>query len=74
MTIKTLQLSEVGMSNQVNLCDSCCYVQPTCEGNNMIFGDGVGNDNVVSCSIYEAIYNRPHPHDSESIMEMGITT
>ena len=47
--------------NEVNLCSSCCSAYPDCpEGNKVIFGDGIGNDNICACNKYEAITNR-HP-------------
>ncbi len=33
----------------VNLCDSCQQALPSCEHDKIEFGDGVGNDNVISC-------------------------
>ncbi len=55
-------VQKIGLTNHVNLCGSCCHVQPTCDSDNLIFGDGVGDDNIVACSGYEAITLR-HPKD-----------
>ena len=40
--------------NKVNLCDSCSQSYPECpsEFENLIFGDGIGNDNICACSYY----------------------
>ena len=38
-------------NNKVNLCDSCRFAYPECEGE-VIFGDGVGNDNICCCNCY----------------------
>jgi len=38
---------------KIDLCDSCANMMPTCAGLGMIFGDGVGLDNVIKCETYE---------------------
>lgn len=58
MKIATVQ--ELGMENEVHLCVSCCHAMPTCDSDNMIFGTGIGDDNVVACSSYESVEFR-HP-------------
>jgi len=47
-------MSSVCPDNQVHLCDSCSYTYPECpsEYTDMIFGNGIGNDNVCACSKY----------------------
>lgn len=44
-------------NNKVNLCDSCIHTYPDCPafGDDVVFGDGVGNDNICACSKYEHI-------------------
>ena len=41
-------------NNQVNLCDSCKYSYPDCpsEVDDVIFGNGKGNDNICACNKY----------------------
>lgn len=34
----------------MNLCDKCAKEFATCKPENVVFGNGVGNDNVVECS------------------------
>lgn len=43
--------------NKVNLCDSCKHEYPVCVAGSadVLFGDGVGDDNVCCCSCYEPI-------------------
>lgn len=41
--------------NKTNICNGCKNEIPTCKPEFLIFGDGVGNDNVVGCDIFEAI-------------------
>ena len=43
------------LNNQVNLCDSCTYTYPECpsEINDIIFGNGFGNDNICACNKYQ---------------------
>lgn len=50
--MKTMQ--EIGMENEVNLCDSCYETYPECDPLNIIFGTGQGDDNICACDIYEA--------------------
>lgn len=54
--ILTLQkLPSAQPDNKVHLCDSCRYSYPDCpsEKNDVIFGNGTGNDNICACSKYE---------------------
>lgn len=46
--------------NKVHLCDSCAYIYPDCPSKkeNVIFGDGVGNDNICCCSCYDPVWDR----------------
>lgn len=53
-------------NNEVILCDSCCCQHPDCGDNEVVFGDSVGNDNIVACNKYEAITLR-HPKDNGHI-------
>lgn len=43
------------LNNQVNLCDSCTYTYPECpsEKDDVIFGNGIGNDNICACNKYQ---------------------
>ena len=54
-------------NNKVNLCTSCCSPFPNCEAQeeDIMFGDGVGDDNICACSEYKAIADR-HPKDAGS--------
>ena len=47
-------------NNKVHLCNSCQHNYPDCsaEQNDVIFGDGIGNDNICCCAKYE-IADRP---------------
>lgn len=40
--------------NKTNICSGCKNEIPTCKPEFLIFGDGVGSDNVVGCDIFEA--------------------
>ena len=48
------------LNNKVNLCDSCEQTIPNCDAasDDMIFGDGVGYDNVCACSKYRPTKSR----------------
>jgi hypothetical protein len=36
-----------------NLCDTCAHNFAECPSSKIVFGDGVGNDNVLSCDAWE---------------------
>lgn len=42
----------LGMINNINLCGSCRKEVATCDGDNIIFGTGKGDDNIAACSMY----------------------
>ena len=48
-------LPSVQPENQVHLCDSCRHVFPECpsEEDDVIYGNGKGNDNICACNKYE---------------------
>ena len=41
--------------NKVHLCDSCKYTYPSCPSceDDVLFGNGVGNDNICACNQYK---------------------
>ena len=45
------------VGNKVNLCESCNHEYPVCMAGSadVLFGDGVGDDNVCCCSYYAPI-------------------
>lgn len=44
-------------NNKVNLCDSCRNNYPECNGD-VLFGDGVGNDNICCCNCYNPLQTK----------------
>jgi hypothetical protein len=49
-----LEPSEIElMQSQAHLCHTCKHEFPTCKNEKIIFGSGLGNDNVVYCDGYE---------------------
>ena len=58
MTERSTTVQELGMTNPVNLCESCHFQQPTCDSEDMIFGDAPGNDDVVACSCFSPVQTR----------------
>ena len=44
-------------NNKVNLCDSCQNNYPECNGD-VLFGDGVGNDNICCCNCYKPLQTK----------------
>ena len=63
--------------NQVHLCDSCRHVYPECPSgkNDVIFGNGKGNDNICACNKYDpsAQPEQSEPCDLCSNLEKGDT-
>jgi len=39
--------------SKAHLCDTCKLDYPECNGEDLEFGDGQGNDNVIACGTYE---------------------
>ena len=56
-------------NNAVHLCDSCKYTYMTCpsHGNDAVFGDGKGNDNICACNKYRPISAQPEREKGEWI-------
>ena len=40
------------MNNKINLCNTCKLCFADCKAENVEFGDGIGNDNVIKCETY----------------------
>ncbi len=53
--IKELLENQSEINNTIHLCDSCQKVYPECDSTakEVIFGTGVGNDNICACACYE---------------------
>ena len=47
-------------NNKVNLCDSCMEDIATCQttGDDFIYGDGQGYDNICCCNKYKPLVSR----------------
>mgnify|MGYP007069842269 CR=1 FL=1 len=54
--LPSAQLEHIA-NNKVHLCTSCQYTVETCcsHGNDALFGDGTGNDNICACNKYNPI-------------------
>lgn len=52
MERKTAHIRELDITNNVHLCDSCQKKFPACDGDNVIWGDGAGYNNICSCGGY----------------------
>lgn len=52
-SLPPVQLERI-IGNAINLCDSCAHNYPECpsKAEDVIFGDGKGNDNVCACNKY----------------------
>lgn len=64
------------LNNQIHLCDSCKYNYPNCpsENEDVLFGNGVGNDNICCCAKYLASADRPHGEHGEWEHTEEVTT
>lgn len=47
------ELLSIEKNTKIHLCDTCIGEFPVCNGDEMEFGDGVGNDNIINCDAYE---------------------
>jgi hypothetical protein len=61
--------AEVSIDTKINLCATCIHDIPTCNGN-PIFGDGLGNDNVIQCIEYSK--SLPQSQKTESAEETDL--
>jgi len=57
MKIVINEIDGTVVGNKVHLCDSCTHEYPVCNAGSadVLFGDGVGDDNVCCCSCYDPI-------------------
>ena len=58
MAQNSANIQDLNMENEVNLCASCRNELPECPSESIIFGTGVGYDNICACSDYEPIESR----------------
>ena len=60
--IEALPSAQPKINNQINLCDSCKYLYPACpsgkEKDDVIFGNGIGNDNICACDKYDPLQTK----------------
>ena len=57
--MKIEEIQELGMDNQIHLCDSCHEELPNCDQEkHIIFGTGLGDDNICACSSYNPVHVR----------------
>jgi len=40
-------------NRKMNLCNTCSHEFPSCSGKDIEFGEGIGNDNIISCDAYD---------------------
>jgi len=52
-----------------NLCDYCDYNIPECGAENIEFGNGFGNDNVVTCDSFSGPYPEKTVYTEEEFQE-----
>lgn len=45
-------------NTEINFCDTCEFDISTCGSYDIKFGDGKGNDNVISCGIYKSVWDK----------------
>lgn len=56
--------------NQVSLCDSCKHTYPDCpsQSDDVIFGNGNGDDNICACAKYVPSVQQELEHTMEEFM------
>lgn len=64
---ETFDINFIHYHNEVNLCDSCKQTYPECPSTieDVLFGDGKGDDNICACNKYEPSA-QPEPYNAES--------
>ena len=50
-------VENIETENKINLCDNCDNNFANCKAKNIIFGTGIGNDNIIACEKYKPISN-----------------
>jgi len=47
-------------NTKINLCDTCTFNYPECDAivEDIRFGDGKGNDNIILCKYYKPNYKK----------------
>lgn len=52
---ETFDINFIHYHNEVNLCDSCKQTYPECPSTteDVLFGDGKGDDNICACALYK---------------------
>ena len=60
--LKEHKTTTIKLNNQIHLCDSCKYDYPNCpsENEDVLFGNGIGDDNICCCAKYIVSVDRPH--------------
>ena len=60
-------------NNAVNLCDSCTHFYPGCPAaeDEVVFGDGIGHDNICACSEYQPKSSESKRDSSDTISRQG---
>ncbi len=46
-------IESIEVKNNIHLCLSCLNKYPNCNAENIIFGTGLGNDNIIACEKYQ---------------------
>lgn len=66
---KYANVTDLGMTNKVNLCNNCKHEFATCNAQQIIFGTGFGNDNVASCDTHSPLVMNDWVKQSTSTSE-----
>lgn len=69
--MKDTTMQQLGMENEVHLCNSCHNEIPECNPEFVIYGTAAGNDNICACSSYNSVHTRNY--DEERDITTNIT-
>ena len=64
--MKIEEIQELGMINDVHLCNSCHEELPDCDQEkHIIHGTGPGDDNIAACSAYNPVHVRNYEEERD---------
>ena len=66
--MKDTTMKDLGMVNNIHLCNSCQEEMPECNPGHMIWGTGKGDDNVAACDIYNPCHVRNYEEERHNTL------
>lgn len=66
--MKDTTMQDLGMENEIHLCNSCHEELPECNPSFIVYGTGKGNDNIAACDIYNPCHVRNYEEERHNIL------